>query len=74
MFGWSDFRDDEKWREKWRENDVFGCLVESGKNERFWWGPQVFSPSPSKYNLSKLEKKLGWKVGKIFGQKCPHFF
>ena len=23
-----------------------------------WWGPQVFSSPPSKYNISKLERKL----------------
>jgi len=40
------------------ENDVFGCLVEGGKKERFWWGPQVFSSPPLKYNLTKLERKL----------------
>ena len=64
MFGWSDFRDDEKWREKWRENDVFGCLVESGKNERFWWGPQVFSPSLFKIQSLQIREKIGVKSGK----------
>ena len=40
VFGWGDFGEDGKWkREKWRENDIFGCLVEGGKDERFWWGP-----------------------------------
>ena len=29
---------------------------------------------PSKYNFSKLERKLEWKVGKIFGQNCPTSF
>ena len=32
------------------------------------------SPPPSKYNLSKLERILEWKVGKTFGQNCPHLF
>ena len=40
MFGWSDFREDGKWR---TENNVFGYLVEGGKEERFWWDLQVFS-------------------------------
>ena len=44
MFVWNDFRKNGKWRrEKWRENDVFGCLVEGGKDERFWWDPPVLS-------------------------------
>ena len=75
VFGWGDFRENGKWkREKWRENDIFGCLVEGGKEERFWWGPQVFSPPPSKYNLSKLERNLEWKVGKYLDKTAPTSF
>ena len=59
MFGWGDFREKGKWmREKQRENDVFGCLIEDKKDERFWWSLGVFSPPPSKYNLPKLKRKL----------------
>ena len=50
------------------ENYIFHCLVERRRGREKWWGPKVFSPPPSKYNLSKLE----WKVRKIFGQiKLP---
>ena len=34
------------------------CLVERRRGREKGWGPQVFSPPPSKYNLSKLERKL----------------
>ena len=33
---------------------------------------KFFSHPPTKYNLSKLERKLEWKVGKIFKQNCSH--
>ena len=33
-------------------------LVERRRRRDKGWGPQVFSPPPSKYNLSKLERKL----------------
>ena len=56
------------------ENSIFHCLVEREREREKWWGLQVFSPPPSKNNLSKLEKKLEWKVGKIFGQNYPHLF
>ena len=56
------------------ENDIFHYFVERGWGRERWWGPQVFSPPPSKYNLSKLERKLEWKVGKIFWQNYPHLF
>ena len=62
MLVWSDFKEDGKWR---REKDVFGCLVEGEKEERFWWDPSVFSPPPPKHNLSKLERKWEWKLDKI---------
>ena len=75
MFVWSDFREDGKWRrEKWKENDDFGCLVESEKEERFWWDPPVFSPPPPKHNLSKLERKWEWKLDKNIWTKLPTFF
>ena len=74
MFVWSDFREDRKWRrEKWRENDVFCCLVEGGKEERFWWDPPVFSPPPPKHNLSKLERIWEWKLDKNIWTKLPTF-
>ena len=74
MFVWSDFREDGKWRrEKWRENNVFGCLVEGRKDERFWWDPLVFSPPPPKHNLSKLERKWEWKLDKNIWTKLPTF-
>ena len=56
------------------ENDIFHYFVERGWGRERWWDPQVFSPPPSKYNLSKLERKLEWKVGKIFWQNYPHLF
>ena len=56
------------------ENSIFHYLVERGTGREKWWGPQVFSPPPSKYNLFKLERKLEWKMEKIFRQKCPHIF
>ena len=31
-----------------------------------------FLSFPSKYNLSKLERKLEWKVKKVFGQNYPY--
>ena len=66
-----DFREDGKKRvENRRENEWEGCLVERGRGREKWWGPQVFSSPPSKYNLSKLERKLGT----IFGQNCPTSF
>ena len=34
------------------------CLVERRRGRDKGWGSQVFSPPPSKYNLSKLERKL----------------
>ena len=43
-----------------------GGWEKSGGAHKFSLSP----PPPSKYNLSKLE----WKVGKIFGQNCPHLF
>ena len=33
-------------------------LVERRRGREKGWGPQVFSPPPSKYDLSKLERKL----------------
>ena len=54
------------------KNGIFYCLVERERGREKWWGPQVFSPPPSKYNISKLERKLEWKVEKIFGQNCSH--
>ena len=51
------------------------CLVERGGGEKSG-GANKFSlpPPPSKYNLSKLERKLEWKVGKIFEQNCHTSF
>ena len=59
MFGWSENKENEKYgEEKMVENDIFYCLVKREKGREKWWGPQVFSPPSSKYNLSKLERKV----------------
>ena len=55
------------------KNGIIHCLVERGRGREKWCSPQVFSP-PSKYNLSKLERKLEWKVKKIFVQNYPISF
>ena len=74
LVGWILGRMEKK---EWRIGEkmsgkVFGW---KGRGREKWWGQQVFSPPPpSKYNLSKLERKLEWKVGKIFEQNCPTFF
>ena len=33
--------------------------------EIFWWNPSIFSMDPPKIDLSKMEKKQGWKTGPI---------
>ena len=60
MFGWVDFREDGKKRvENMRENEWEGVWWK-GEGERKVVGPTSFlsPPPPSKYNLSKLERKL----------------
>ena len=56
------------------KNDIFYCLVVRRRGREKWWGLQIFSPPLSKYNLSKLERKLEWKMGKTFGQNYLHLF
>ena len=58
------------------ENSIFYCLVERmrGRGREKWWDPPVFSPPPSKYNLSKLER-IRVKSGKnIWTKLPPHLF
>jgi len=58
MFGWVDFREDEKnWRENRRENEKECCLVRREEEENFWWGPGIFHLGPPKTCLSKIERK-----------------
>ena len=67
MFAWVDFIGyGKKWREKWRENDSFVCLVRRERGRENWWGPWVFSPTPPKSNLSKMERKESWRSKDYF--------
>ena len=75
MFGWVDFREDEKKKKKkvesMRENKWEGCLVEKGRGREKWWGPAVFSLGPPKFNLSKMERKCKRKGGRVCCTKLP---
>ena len=50
-FGWRWNRNDRKERKE--------------RMEIFWWNPRVFSPGPPKIDLSKMERKQGWKTSPI---------
>ena len=63
-------RMENKW-EKNREKRMF--LVESGKDERFWWGPQIFSPPLQNTIFWNWKENKSKKWTKIFRQNCPHF-
>ena len=53
MFGWVDFREDEKkGRENGRENTFDGCLVEGRGEKKNWRDSSVFSTGPRKCFLS----------------------
>ena len=54
-----------------REKMMF--LVESGKDERFWWGPQIFSPPLQNTIFWNWKENKSKKWTKIFRQNCPHF-
>ena len=72
MFGWVDFREDEKKRvENRRENEWEECLVERGRGREKWWDPIVFSLGPPQFNLSKMERKWGRKGGRVSWTKLP---
>ena len=46
MFGWVDFREDEKvWRENRGKNEKGCCLVGREEEKKFWWGPSIFHPA-----------------------------
>ena len=48
-------------------------MVKGGKHERFWWGPQVFSPLPPHTISPNWIENRSEKWAKIFGQNSPHF-
>ena len=45
-----------------RENEFVCCLVWRERMKVFWWSPGIFSPSPPKIHLSKLERKQERKL------------
>ena len=59
MFGWRDYRKDEKqWVENGVKNSVFHCLGSEGKKGGWKSQEKIFLPGPPIFFLPTMERKL----------------
>ena len=59
MFGWRDYREDEKqWVENGVKNSVFHCLGSEGKKGGWKSQEKIFLPGPPIFFLPTMERKL----------------
>ena len=68
MFGWMDFREDGRKRER---KNIFGRYWLKGEEGKNWWGLGIFSLGPPKCFPPKMGKKLDGKRKLLELMKMP---